>query len=86
VPGQPVIGPGSAELGFAKGTLPAAHAVYHEGDQTTAGQDFYRYMAAGHPGSGSSPARFYLLGGSIDTFQPSGGADAFTSDVVYFTH
>jgi soluble lytic murein transglycosylase-like protein len=87
VPGQAVIGPGSAELGFARGNLPAAHGLYHEGDQTAAGQDFYRYMTAGHPGSGSAPAQFYLLSGAFDTAQPgAGGADSFTSNVVYFTH
>jgi len=82
-PGQAVIGPGAAEIGFAKGNLPAAHAVYHEGDQTTAGRDFYAYMTEGHPGGGSSPAHFFLV--SSPVAQSTGGT-AFTSDVVYFTH
>jgi hypothetical protein len=85
VPGQSVIGPGAAEIGFAKGNLPAAHAVYHEGDQTTAGRDFYRYMTVGHPGGGSSPTRFFLVSSPVTSLQPTGGT-AFTSNVVYFTH
>lgn len=44
--GQPVIQGGSAEIGFAgAGTgLPAAHAVYHEGDVTQAGTDFGAFL------------------------------------------
>lgn len=45
--GQPVIGPGDAEIGFAKrfgsslsSWLPAAHNQYHEGQPTQAGNDF----------------------------------------------
>ena len=86
VPGEAVIGPGSAELGFAEGELPAAHNLYHEGDQTSAGQDFYRWMSAGHQVSAAAPAQFSVVSGaSFDTFS-SGGGNAFTSDVVYFTH
>lgn len=83
--GQAVIGPGAAEIGFAKGNLPAAHAIYHEGDQTTAGRDFYRYMTVGHPGGGSSPTRFFLVSSPVASVQQPAGT-AFTSNVVYFTH
>jgi hypothetical protein len=88
VAGQPVIGPGAAEIGFAKGNLPAAHATYHEGDATRAGRDFYRYMTAGSPGGGSTPGRFFLLSGPLQSFQPGSGASgvSFDSNVVYFTH
>jgi Transglycosylase SLT domain len=86
VPGQPVIGPGSAEIGFASGNLPAAHAVYHEGDDTLAGHDFYTYLTAGSPGGGSAPAQFFLVNGPLQTFLPASGGSTFTSDVVYFTH
>lgn len=85
VPGQAVIGPGAAELGFAQGNLPAAHAVYHEGDQTTAGHDFFSYVSAGSPGGGSSPTRFFLVSSPVSGLQQTGGT-AFTSNVVYFTH
>jgi hypothetical protein len=85
--GQPMIGPGAAELGFAKGDLPAAHSTYHEGDATRPGQDFYSYMTAGDPGSGSAPAQFSLLSSPLQSFQPSsGGGVSFNSNVVYFTH
>ena len=86
VPGQPVIGPGSAEIGFASGNLPAAHAVYHEGDDTLAGHDFYTYLTAGSPGSGSAPAQFFLVNGPLQSFQPGSAGSTFTSSVVYFTH
>jgi hypothetical protein len=86
VPGQPVTAPGNAEIGFAYGNLPAAHAIYHEGDATQAGHDFYAYMTAGRPGGGAAPARFFLLSSPLDSFQASsGGPGTFTSDVVYFT-
>jgi hypothetical protein len=86
VPGQPVIGAGSAELGFANGELPAAHGLYHEGEQTLAGHDFYSYLTAGSPGGGSSPAQFFLVNGPLQSFAPSSGGASFASDVVYFTH
>ncbi len=41
----PVIGPGTSEIGFASGNLPAAHATYHEGAVTTAGKDFASVLA-----------------------------------------
>jgi hypothetical protein len=86
-PGQPVIGPGSAEIGFAQGNLPAAHAIYHEGDATQAGQDFNAYFTAGNPGGGSTPVHFFLLNSPLDSFQQSSGdTGSFTSNVVYFTH
>ena len=81
-----MIGPGSAELGFASGNLPAAHAVYHEGDATLAGHDFYTYLTAGSPGGGSAPEQFFLVNGPLQSFQPASGGSTFTSDVVYFTH
>jgi hypothetical protein len=86
VPGQPVIGPGSAEIGFASGDLPAAHAIYHEGDATLAGHDFYTYLTAGSPGGGSAPAQFFLVNGPLESFQPGSGGATFTPNVVYFTH
>jgi transglycosylase-like protein with SLT domain len=86
LPGQAVIGPGAAEIGFAKGNLPAAHAVYHEGDQTTPGSDFYSYATAGHPGGGSAPTRLFLVTSPVAGFQPGAGGNGFTSNVVYFTH
>jgi hypothetical protein len=86
VPGQPVIGAGSAELGFANGELPAAHGLYHEGEQTLAGHDFYSYLTAGSPGGGSSPAQFFLVNGPLQSFAPSSGGASFSSNVVYFTH
>ena len=87
-PGQSVIGPGAAEVGFASGDLPSAHSTYHEGDATRAGRDFYRYMTAGRPGSGSAPGRFFLLSGPLQSFQPGSGGSgvSFDSNVVYFTH
>ncbi|HJU36173.1 MAG TPA: lytic murein transglycosylase [Gaiellaceae bacterium] len=85
LPGQAVIGPGAAEIGFAKDELPAAHSIYHEGDQTPAGHDFYAYATAGNPGGASSPARFFLVSPAAG-FQPGAGSTSFTSDVVYFTH
>ena len=85
VPGQPVIGPGSAEIGFGSGNLPAAHAIYHEGDDTLAGHDFYTYLTAGNPGGGAAPSQFFLVNGPLQSFQPS-SSGAFTSGVVYFTH
>jgi hypothetical protein len=85
LPGQSVIGPGAAELGFAKGELPAAHSIYHEGDQTPAGQDFYTYATAGNPGGGSSPAQFFLVSSPAVGFQPGAGSTSFSSNVVYFT-
>jgi hypothetical protein len=86
-PGQAVTGPGSAEIGFAVGNLPAAHSVYHEGDATQAGHDFYSWVTAGTPGGEASPARFFLVNSPLDSFQTTvpGGA-SFTSNVVYFTH
>jgi hypothetical protein len=89
LPGQAVIAPGSAEIGFARGDLPAAHGLYHEGVPTQAGRDFYSYVTAGSPGTGSTPSRFFLLSGPLDSFQPGssgGGTASFTPDVVYFTH
>ena len=86
VPGEPLIGPGSAEIGFARGNLPAAHAIYHEGDATLAGHDFSTYLTAGSPGGGSTPAQFFLLNGPLESYQPSSGGAAFTPNVVYFTH
>jgi hypothetical protein len=86
VPGQPVIGPGSAEIGFASGNLPAAHAIYHEGDDTLAGHDFYTYLTAGAPGGESTPTQFFLVNGPLQSFQASTSGSAFASDVVYFTH
>jgi hypothetical protein len=84
VPGEPVIGPGSAELGFARGDLPSAHAIYHEGDATRAGHDFYAYLTAGSPGGVATPSQFYLFSSPLQSFgQSSGGG--FTSNVVYFT-
>jgi len=57
-PGQDVIGPGNAEIGFARrfgksdaSWLPAAHGVYHEGDPTQAGQDFLSTVGSGGGGS-----------------------------------
>ena len=57
-PGQDVIGPGNAEIGFAAkfgssdaSWLPAAHATYHEGDTTQAGSDFASTTGSGHGGS-----------------------------------
>lgn len=85
-PGQPVIGPGSAEIGFASGNLPAAHSIYHEGDATQAGHDFYRWATDGTPGGGASPARFFLVSSPLDALQAtSPGTASFTSNVVYFT-
>jgi hypothetical protein len=84
LPGQNVIGPGAAEIGFARGNLPAAHAVYHEGDQTAAGHDFYTYVTAGNPGGGSAPTHFFLVNSPVDSFQSSLGT-SFSSNVVYFT-
>jgi len=86
VPGEPLIAPGSAEIGFARGNLPAAHAIYHEGDATLAGHDFSTYLTAGSPGGGSTPAQFFLLNGPLESYQPSSGGAAFTPNVVYFTH
>src|SRR5579884_874041 len=83
--GEPVIAAGSAELGFARHGLPAAHGTYREGVPTQAGRDFYAYLT----GSGASE----LLGGA-GGYQPAtggtaffstGGAIPFTPDVVYFT-
>jgi Transglycosylase SLT domain len=85
VPGQPVIGPGSVELGFASGNLPAAHSVYHEGNQTLAGQDFYTYLTAGSPGGGAAPSQFLLVNAPIQSFQSGSDGSGFTSNVVYFT-
>jgi hypothetical protein len=85
VPGQPVTGPGSAELGFAAGNLPAAHGIYHEGVATMAGHDFQTYVTAGSPGGGSAPAQFFLVNGPLGTFQTSSGSATFTPSVVYFT-
>jgi transglycosylase-like protein with SLT domain len=92
VPGEPVIAAGSAELGFARGNLPAAHGLYHEGDATAAGSDFFTYLTAGS--LGSDPLG--LLGSPLGSFQPGSGAamsftttgdgTAFTPNVVYFTH
>jgi hypothetical protein len=86
--GQAVIGPGAAEIGFAKGNLPAAHSAYHEGDATAAGHDFYRYLTAGSPGSWSTPQRFFLLSGPLQSFQPGAGSRdvSFDPNLVYFTH
>jgi hypothetical protein len=85
-PGQAVIAGGAAEIGFAKGNLPAAHTVYHEGDQTSAGQDFYAYISAGRPGGESSPAHFFLVSSPVGSFQQTIGGTTFSSNVVYFTH
>jgi Transglycosylase SLT domain len=85
-PGQAVIGPGDAEIGFARGDLPAAHSTYREGDATRAGRDFYRYMTAGSPGGGSTPGRFFLLSGPLQSFQSASNGVSFDSNVVYFTH
>jgi hypothetical protein len=86
-PGQPVIGPGSAEIGFAHENLPAAHSIYHEGDATQAGHDFLTWVTAGTPGGGSSPAQFFLVSTPLDSFQStSSGNASFSSNVVYFTH
>jgi hypothetical protein len=91
VPGDPVIAAGSAELGFARGDLPAAHGMYQEGIPTQAGGDFFTYLTAGS--LGTDPLA--LFGGSLGSFQPSSGAVSFTSagdgtaftpNVVYFTH
>jgi hypothetical protein len=96
VAGEPVIAPGSAEIGFARKDLPAAHGAYHEGQATAAGLDFYTYLTAGSPGGGSAPSLFYLLSSPLQNIQPSSGgamaftptgaAVAFTPNVVYFTH
>ncbi len=86
VSGQSVIGPGDAEIGFAKGNLPAAHSTYHEGDATSAGRDFYTYVTSGRPGNSSAPARFSLLNGAFEGFQSGSGSVSFDSNVVYFTH
>jgi len=83
--GQPVIAAGSAELGFARHDLPAAHGAYREGVPTQAGRDFYAYL------SGSGGAE--LLDGGTASAQPGGAVlfstpgavAAFTPDVVYFT-
>lgn len=45
VAGQPVIGPGTAEIGFANNNLPAAHGTYVEGQKTAAGTDFAEALA-----------------------------------------
>ena len=57
--GQNIIGPGNAEIGFAKpfgssaaSWLPAAHANYHEGQQTQAGADFAATIKVGSGGGG----------------------------------
>jgi hypothetical protein len=90
--GDPVIAPGAAELGFARGDLPAAHGTYTEGVPTQDGSDFFTYLTAGS--LGSDPLA--LLGNPVGSYQPSSGgavsfsttADgtAFTPNVVYFTH
>ena len=58
--GQPVSGPGAAEIGFASkfgsstsSWLPSAHNSYTEGKQTTAGADFLNAIG-GKPSGGSS--------------------------------
>jgi hypothetical protein len=88
--GQPVIAAGSAEIGFAKGDLPAAHGTYHEGSPTQAGLDFRSYLTGSQGGALSS-----LLGGPRYSFQSSGaptffasasGGMSFTTNVFYFTH
>jgi hypothetical protein len=84
-PGQPVIGPGSAEIGFASGNLPAAHSVYHEGDATQSGHDFLTWATSGTPGGGASPSQFFLVSSPLQSFQSSPGGASFTSNVVYFT-
>jgi len=93
-PGQPVIAAGSAEIGFARGELPAAHAIYREGMATLAGSDFYTYLTAGNPAGRSDPM-FAMLGSPLGGLQPGSGAAlafttssdtmAFTPGVVYFT-
>jgi hypothetical protein len=96
-PGEPVIAAGSAEIGFARGHLPAAHATYHEGAATQAGNDFYMYITAGSPAGWSTPSDplFFMLGGPTESFQTGSGATtAFPTihtaspkpKVVYFTH
>jgi hypothetical protein len=92
--GQPVISAGSAEIGFARGELPAAHSVYREGDATQAGNDFYTYITSGSPAGWSTPSDplFFMAGSPIESFQsgPGGtagvpGAASAKSTVVYFT-
>ena len=92
--GQPVIAAGSAEIGFARGELPAAHSTYREGDATQAGNDFYTYITAGSPAGWSTPSDplFFMVGSPIESFQsgPGGatavpGAASAKSTVVYFT-
>ena len=92
VTGDPVIAAGSAEIGFARGHLPAAHSSYREGVPTLAGSDFFTYLTAGTLGSDALP----LLGSPLGSFQRSAGGavsftstsdgTAFTPNVVYFTH
>jgi hypothetical protein len=90
--GQPVIAAGSAEIGFARGNLPAAHGTYHEGSPTQAGLDFRTYLTGSQTGALSS-----LLGGPRYSFQAGSGGGAalfttaaggmsFTTNVLYFTH
>jgi hypothetical protein len=85
-PGEAVTAPGSAELGFARGDLPAAHGTYHEGIPTQAGGDFFTYLTAGS--LGADPLA--LFGGPVGvqstvSFTSAGSATTFTPNVVYFT-
>jgi hypothetical protein len=94
-PGTPVIAAGSAEIGFARGNLPAAHGKYHEGTATQAGLDFQAYLTRGSAQGTSDPVLFQL-GSPAATFQTgssgstlfgtSAGTAGFTPSVVYFTH
>jgi hypothetical protein len=88
VAGQPVIAAGSAEIGFASGDLPAAHGLYHEGDATQAGNDFYTYITAGNPAGWSTPSDplYFMVGSPVESFQTGSAAAAPASSVVYFTH
>jgi Transglycosylase SLT domain len=92
VAGEPVLAAGSTELGFARGDLPAAHAIYHEGVATQAGSDFLTYLTAGSMGSdpfasyGSPLGSFQPSSGGAVSFTTSGDGTAFTPNVVYFTH
>lgn len=77
-PGQAIIGPGTAEIGFARpfgssssSWLPAAHGTYTEGDPTAAGKDFASTLG----GKGASFWR--SLGGAAvaaATGNPAGAA------------
>lgn len=59
--GQPVTAGGSAELGFARGALPAAHYTYSEGVPQPQGYDF-RSLVSGQAPSAAAPVTAALSG------------------------